>query len=240
MENVLVTGANKGIGFETAKQLAQLGYRVFLGSRDRKRGEDAVQRLREQGLSNVEPIEIDVSDLASVKAARVALEAKIDMLDILINNAAISGDQPQNSSVGDIADLRKVFDTNYFGVIQVTQQFLPLLKRSGSPAILNVSSQVGSLTLNTSPGRNANWDNYNAYGSSKTALNAFTVTLANEFRNTNFRINSVTPGYTATDLNQFQGIKTAEEGAKPIVRLATLSADGPSMKFLAEEGEVPW
>ncbi|GGB02094.1 SDR family oxidoreductase [Puia dinghuensis] len=240
MKNVLITGANKGIGFETARQLAQLGYYVFLGSRNRDKGEDAVQRLRGLGLANVEAVEIDVADMHSVMAARVALEARIDALDILINNAAIAGDQPQKISTGDIANLRNVFDTNYFGAIQVTQQFLPLLKKSRNPVILNVSSEVGSLSINTRPGRKDNWDNYNAYGSSKTALNAFTVTLANEFRNTNFRINSVTPGYTATDLNQFQGIKTVEEGARPIVRLATNSEDGPTMKFFGEDGEVAW
>ena len=240
MKNVLITGANKGIGFETAKQLAQLGYYIFLGSRDSKKGEDAVQRMKALGLSNVEAIEIDVADIRSVEAARAAVETRIDALDILINNAAISGEQPQTTATGDIDNLRKVFDTNYFGAILVTQQFLPLLRRSGHPAIINVSSEVGSLIMNTTPGRKDNWDNYNAYGSSKTALNAFTVTLANELRNTNFRINSVTPGYTATDLNQFQGIKTVEQGAKPIVRLAILTEDAPTMKFFGEQGEVPW
>jgi NAD(P)-dependent dehydrogenase (short-subunit alcohol dehydrogenase family) len=240
MKNVLITGANKGIGFETAKQLAQLGYHVFLGSRNRQNGEAAVNRLKASGLPNVEAIQIDVADIDSVKAARATLESKIDTLDILINNAGIAGDLPQSISAGDIAILRKVFDTNFFGVVQVTRELMPLLQRSASPVILNVSSELGSLAMHLSPDRKPNWDNYSAYACSKTALNAFTVVLANELRNTTFRVNSVTPGYTATDLNQFQGFKTIEQGAKPIVRLATMLPDGPTRKFFGEEGEVPW
>ena len=240
MKTVLITGANKGIGFETAKQLAQLGYFVFLGSRDKVKGIDAINKLNGLGLSNVETIEIDVANINSIKQAKHELETKIEALDVLINNAAITGEQPQNISTFDIEILKKVFDTNYFGTIQTTQQFIPLLKKSNLPIIINVSSEVGSLTMHTSPGRSPNWDFYNAYGSSKTALNSFTVMLANEFRDTHFKVNSVTPGYTATDLNDHKGIKKVEDGAKPIVRLATLNMDGPTGKFFREEGEVPW
>lgn len=161
-------------------------------------------------------------------------------MDILINNASTTGDQPQNLSASAIENLRTVFDTNYFGTIQTTQQFIPLLKKSILPVIVNVTIEVGSLTMHTSPGRNPNWDLYNAYGSSKTAVNSFTVMLANEFRDTNFKINSVTPGYTATELNQHKGIKTVEEGARPIGKCATLDKDGPTGKFFKDGGEVPW
>ncbi|RDC62427.1 SDR family oxidoreductase [Adhaeribacter pallidiroseus] len=240
MKTVLITGANKGIGFATAKQLAQLGYYVYLASRDKQKGNDAVSKLKDGGLLNVDAIEMDVTDLNSIKQAKSELELKIAVLDILINNAGISGEQPQNSSTCAIANLRQVFDTNYFGAVQTTQQFIPLLKKANLPVIVNVSSEVGSLTLHSSPARNSNWDFYHAYGSSKTALNAFTVMLAHEYRNTKFKINSVTPGYTATDLNQSRGTKSVEEGARPIVKLATMEHNGPTGKFFREEGEVPW
>lgn len=239
MKIIFITGANKGIGFETARQLAQLGHFVYLGSRDLKKGIDAVKALNETDLLNVEAIEIDVADISSIKKAKLALESKTEYLDVLINNAGISGNQPQNLSYCNLDDLRKTFDTNYFGAMQVTQQFLGLLKKSGTPSIINVSSEIGSLTMQTSPGRNPNWDLYNGYGSSKTALNTLTILLSKELSNLKIRVNSVTPGYTATDLNQYKGIKTAEQGAKPIVKLA-VSEDGSTGKFFKEGGEVPW
>lgn len=239
MKTVLITGANKGIGFETARQLAQLNYFVYLGSRNQAQGAEAVKKLNDLGITNAEALLIDVTDLASVQQARQELETKIGCLDVLINNAGTPGDQPQNISTCDLNNLRKIFETNYFGAIQTTQQFLPLLRKSEQPSIVNVSSEVGSLTLHTSFGRNPNWNNFHAYGSSKTALNTFTVMLANELSSTNFNVNSVTPGYTATDLNQFQGAKTVEQGVHPIVKLATLPP-GTTGKFFREEGEVPW
>ncbi len=240
MKNVLITGANKGIGFETAKQMAELGYYVYLGSRDINKGIEAVSKLKEVGLTNVIPIEIDVADIHSIKRARTEIEAKIEVLDILINNAGISGEQPQCFSTGDIENLRNIFETNFFGAVQTTQQFLPLLKKSGGSVIVNVSSEVGSLAMHSRASRNSNWDFYSAYGSSKTALNAFTLILSNELKDTNVRVNSATPGYTATDLNDHQGAKTAAEGAKPIVKAATSSDAGLTGKFFKEGGEVPW
>jgi NAD(P)-dependent dehydrogenase (short-subunit alcohol dehydrogenase family) len=239
MKNILITGANKGIGYETAKQLAQLGHTIFLGSRDAVKGKEAVEKLTSEGIANVHLLVMDVSDLESIQKAEKEVAAAVPWLDVLINNAAITGPQPQNISVTDIALFKEVFETNYFGAIRTTQVFLPLLQKSPSPHIINISSEVGSLTLHTSEGRNPNWNNFHAYGSSKTALNSFTVMLANELENTNVRVNSVTPGYTAADLNQHQGIKTVEEGAKPIVNLA-LSESGDSALFLKEGGLVPW
>ena len=238
MKTVLITGANKGIGFETARQLVQLGYFVYLGSRDRQRGSDAVKKLRDSGISNVELVEIDVTDIHSVKQARQELESKIEALDVLINNAGISGGPVQNMSTIEMENLRKVFNTNFFGAVQTTQQFMDLLKKSNKPVIINVSSELGSLTLHSST-LNPNYKIYDAYSCSKTALNAFTVMLANEFRNTNFRINSVSPGYTATDLNQHRGTQTVEQGAKFIVKYATLEEDGVTGRFFKEE-EIPW
>ena len=238
MKTVLITGANKGIGFETAKQMAQLGYFVYLGSRDKSRGLDAISKLKEMGISNVECIEIDITNIHSVIQAKHELESKTEGLDILINNAGIAGEMPQNISTGDIQNLRKVFETNFFGTVQTTQQFIPLLKKSNEPVIVNVSSELGSLTIHNRR-QNPNYELFDAYSCSKTALNAFTVMLANEFRNTNFKINSVTPGYTATDFNQYKGLQTVEQGAKFIVNYATLDTDGVTGGFF-KELEIPW
>jgi NAD(P)-dependent dehydrogenase (short-subunit alcohol dehydrogenase family) len=240
MKNVLVTGANKGIGFEVAKQMAELGYFVYLGCRNEQNGLEAIDNLRKLNIANVELLQIDVSDAKSVKGAAAKLASKIDALDILINNAGISGSQSQNISACDMSMLKEVFNTNYFGAIQTTQAMLPLLEKSLQPVIVNVSSELGSLAMQTSETRNPNWDYFPVYASTKTALNAFTIQLAHELRNTKFRINSVTPGYTATDLNGFAGFKTAAQGAQPIVKIAILGPAGPSGKFFSEEGEVPW
>ena len=238
MKTVLITGANKGIGFETAKQMAQLGYFVYLGSRDKMKGLDAINKLKNSGISNVALIEIDVTNISSIKKAKQELENQIEVLDVLINNAGIVGVMPQNISTGNIENLRNIFETNFFGAVQTTQQFINLLKKSDNPIIVNVSSELGSLTFH-SRRLNPNFEIYDAYSCSKTALNAFTVMLANEFRNTKFKINSVSPGYTATDLNQYRGTQTVEQGAKFIVKYATLGIDGPTGGFFKEE-EVPW
>ena len=240
MKNILITGANKGIGFETAKQLAQKGHHIFIGSRDAANGQKAVEHLHKEGLTNVELLVIDIADLVSVQQARLELEQKIETLDILINNAGIAGEMPQDLVSGEITNLRLIFDTNFFGTIQATQELLPLLRKSKAAAIINVSSEVGSIALRTTPGRNLNRDKYNAYGISKTALNAFTVMLANELKESGISVNSVTPGYTATDLNQFQGAKTPEQGAWPIVKLALEANKDITAKFFNDGGEVPW
>lgn len=234
MKHVLITGANKGIGYEVAKKMAQLGYYVYLGCRDEQNGITAINQLKAEGLTNIEFLKIDVSDQHAVKQAA----ASIASLDILINNAGIPGAQPQNISACDVEEIKRIFNTNYFGAIQTTQAFLPLLKKAPLPVIVNVSSELGSLAMQTAKDRFANWDNYHAYGATKTALNTFTINLSQELRN--FKINSVTPGYTATDLNNFAGFKTAAQGAEPIVRLATIGEDGPTGQFFRQEGELPW
>ena len=240
MKTVLITGANKGIGFETARQLAQLDYFVYLGSRSKENGLEAVQKLHNQGMTNVESIQLDVTNIKSVREARQILETKIRSLDILINNAGTGGKMPQDFSACDLENLRAIFETNFFGVIQTTQEFLPLLKRSEQALIINVSSEVGSLSALSTPGGNPSRDKFHAYGSSKTALNAFTVMLANELRESGISVNSVTPGHTATDLNQFKGTKTVEQGAAPIVNLATRNIQGITAKFFKDSGEASW
>lgn len=239
MKTVLITGANKGIGFETARQLAKLEYNVYIGCRDRSRGIEAINQLKAQGLNNINYLEIDVTNRASIRSAKKELEDSITHLDVLINNAGIAGKQPQNISSGEIENLRDIFETNFFGAVQTTQQFIDLLKKSDEPRIVNVSSQLASLEIQ-STSQNPNHRIYDAYSASKTALNAFTVLLAREFEDTNFKINSVEPGYTATDLNQFKGIQTPQQAAEIIVQYATLDKNGPTGGFFKKEGVLQW
>jgi NAD(P)-dependent dehydrogenase (short-subunit alcohol dehydrogenase family) len=240
MKTVLITGANQGIGFETARQLAELNFFVYLGSRNKEQGREAAKKLNDLGLTNVESVVIDVADVNAVHQANLEMEAKIEALDILINNAGIAGSEPQDFATCDLKNLRNIFDTNFFGAIQTTQEFLPLLRKSSAGKIINVSSEVGSLSgLALSEG-NAGRHKFHAYGASKTALNAFTVMLAYELRDSGISVNSVTPGHTATNLNQFQGIKTVEQGAMAIVNLAAKSHEGTTAKFFNDGGEVAW
>jgi len=240
MKSALVTGANKSIGFETARQLAQLGYFVYIGSRDKAKGLAAVQKLKAIGLENVDSIQLDVTDINSIKSARQGLEAKTKTLDVLINNAGISGGFPQPATKVSHDTLRLVFETNFFGAIQVTQEFIELLKKSSEPRIVNVTTELSSLTNHSDP----NWIFAQfkpaAYGPSKTALNAYTVMLASELKDTNFKVNCVCPGFTATDFNNHQGTRTVEQGASVIVKYATLEKDGATGTFFNEEGKTAW
>lgn len=238
MKKVLITGANKSIGFETARQLLALGYYIYLGSRDLQKGEEAVKELQSP---NVKAIQIDVSNSQSIADAR----KNIDSLDVLINNAGISGGFPQNTSTTTIETIREVFDTNFFGTIEVTNAFIDLLKKSDSPRIVNVTSGLASLTRHSDP----SWQYYNvksaAYGPSKTALNAYTVVLAYELKDTAFKVNAVDPGYTATDFNHHQGPRNVADAAKDIVKFATLEENGPHGEFYSvdnnpESGKSPW
>ena len=235
-KKVLITGGNKGIGFETAKQLLEKDYYVYIGCRDKAKAADAIEELNKLGYAHVEAVDLDVTDEdAIMKAAN-----EITELDVLINNAGIPGDFPQNASDTSQENLRKVFDTNFFGLIQLTQAFIPALKKSALPIIVNVSSDLGSLGNHTNP----EWEHYEvkplAYCASKTALNAFTVMLAYEFKDTNFKINSVNPGYTKTDFNNNQGPKSVEDAAELIVQYAVLDENGPTGKFFSDNGESPW
>ena len=237
-QTVLITGANKSIGFETARQLAQQGYYVFIGSRDVLRGERAVERLKAEGLTSVELLELDVASEASVLAARQRLEERIDKLDVLINNAGILGSVPQAASAVSDETIHQVFEINVFGAIRMVRHFLGLLERSAHPRIVNVTSELGSLTLHNDP----SWVYYaykgGAYGPSKTALNAYTVALAYELRD-RFKVNMVNPGHTATDFNNHRGTKKVEEAARIITQTA-MDTNGPTGRFISDYGETPW
>ncbi|MDN3594334.1 SDR family NAD(P)-dependent oxidoreductase [Zunongwangia endophytica] len=240
MKTVLITGGNKGIGFETAKQLSKLGYKVYIGCRSENNALEALKSLKNQGLNSVDWIQLDVADSKSIEQGKIELASKIDSLDILINNAGISGIQPQKFCHNNIKTLRNIFDTNFFGTVEVTQEFFSLLKKAEQPIIINISSEVASLEIHSSTGKDPNLEIWSAYGASKTAVNAFTVMLANELEDSPFKVFSVTPGYTSTDLNDHQGTKTVEEGATPIVKIANKPTLFTSGKFYGDQGEVSW
>jgi NAD(P)-dependent dehydrogenase (short-subunit alcohol dehydrogenase family) len=235
---VLITGANKGIGFEVARVLATKGLTVLLAARDRARGEAAIAKLREQKLS-ARFVELDVTSADSIASAAKWIESEIGRLDILINNAgiAIGGRHPTEA---DLPDMRRMFEVNLFGAIAVTRAMLPLLERAGKSArIVNVSSGLGSLTLASSGGEYAQY-NFLGYPASKSALNMATVQFAKVLRDKGFKVNAADPGYTATDLNGHRGTQTVAEGAESTVRLALLDDDGPTGEFHSRHGKVPW
>nr|WP_221382350.1 SDR family NAD(P)-dependent oxidoreductase [Actinoplanes polyasparticus] len=232
----LVTGANKGIGYEIAAGLGALGWAVGVGARSAERRETAVEKLRAAGVDAF-GVPLDVTDDASVTAAAALLEER--GLDVLVNNAAITGGVPQEPTVVDPAVVRTVIDTNVLGVIRVTNAMLPLLRRSSAPRIVNMSSSVGSLTLQ-SANTGATGPISAAYAPSKTFLNAVTVQYAKELADTDILINLGCPGYVATDLNHFSGYRTPTQGAAIALHLATLPADGPTGGFFDDAGPVAW
>lgn len=246
MKRVLITGANKSIGLETARQLLQQGYYVYLGCRDIKKGREAVNQLQVEGLTEVEPIVIDVDNPDSITMARETLGQKTDVLDVLINNAGISGGMPPQPPIETGIDVfRQVFETNFFGVIEVTQAFIDLLKLSPEPRIVNVTSGLGSLAKHTDP----TWKYFSvkptAYVSAKAAQNAYTIVLAYNLRDTPFKVNAVDPGYTATDFNHHSGPGNIPDAAARVVKAATLGTDGPTGQFFSDDnapdtGVSPW
>lgn len=233
MTTTLITGANKGLGFETARRLLAAGHTVHLGSRDAERGRRAAAGL------GARLVVIDVTDDASVAAAAKTVETD-GGLDVLINNAGIEARGEGNTVVGaaDVtADMmRTVFETNVFGLVRVTHAFLPLLQRSKAPVVVNVSSGLASLTRLSGEG-GPPYPGV-AYPASKTAVNMVTVQFAKAFPS--MRINAVEPGYTATDLNGRTGTQTVEEGAEIIVRMAQLDSNGPTGGYFDVDGRLPW
>lgn len=238
-QTALITGANKGIGLETARQLAKAGYYVYLGSRDIERGEKAVAQLKSEGLNDVEHLQLEVTSEDSVQQAYATLAAQIDHLDVLINNAGIPGSFPQPALNTADQIFRDVFEVNFIGVARMARVFVPLMQNAPNPRIVNVTSDLGSLTLHSDP----TWRHYEvktaAYGPSKSALNNYTIALAYELKD-KFKVNAVNPGYTATDFNGNQGYKTVEEGAAPIVQYAIIDKDGPTGGYFSDYGVTPW
>lgn len=238
----LVTGANKGIGREIATQLAALGHTVVIGARSADAGERAATQLRNAG-ADVSSVVLDVTDPASASAAAQIVQDRFGHLDALINNAGIAG-RPgadfagQQPATANVDDVRYVYETNVFGVITVTAAFLPLLRRASAPRIVNVSSSAGSLTLTSDF---ANPDPIAVgYVSSKTALTSLTIQYARGLAPEHILVNAVCPGFVATDLNGFRGVRSPSQGAVQAVRMATIPADGPTGTFTDDEGPVPW
>jgi NAD(P)-dependent dehydrogenase (short-subunit alcohol dehydrogenase family) len=234
----LVTGANKGIGLEIAKQLATRGYVVLLAARDRSRGEAAAKEVRANA-HDVRAITLDVADAVSIAALPRAIEESEGRLDVLVNNAGVFLDMGTMPGSLDLTKLRQTFDTNFFGAVAVTQAVLPLLKRSPAGRIVNLSSTLGSLTMTARPNFGLNGIGL-AYQASKTALNMFTVLLAKELKDTTIKVNSVCPGWVRTDMGSAAAPLSVEQGADTPVWLATLPADGPTGGFFHARKPMAW
>ncbi|MFE2546731.1 SDR family oxidoreductase [Actinacidiphila glaucinigra] len=235
MTTTLITGANKGLGYETARRLIAEGHTVWIGARDAERGRQAAERL---GASFVR---LDVTDDDSVAAAARTVEAQ-GGLDVLINNAGIEVRRADNSVVPTVEttadEMRKTFDTNVFGVVRVLHAFVPLLRKSASPVVVNVSSGLGSLHHVAAPDQPAYMFPGMDYPASKLAVNMITVQYAKALPD--FRINSVEPGFTKTDLNGNTGFQTVEQGSEIIVRMALVGSDGPTGGYFDRNGALPW
>jgi len=243
----LVTGANKGIGHEIARQLAARGHTVLLGSRDPGRGEAAARRVT----GDARALALDVTNADSIAAAAAWIGRELGRLDVLVNNAGIAiggasgvatvaGVTAGRPSTTSLADVRRVFETNVFGVIAVTQAMLPLLRQAPAARIVNLSSSLGSLAVITDPAFALPGIGGVGYGPSKTALNAVTVAFAQELADTAIKVNAACPGFTATDLNNHRGPRSVVEAAREPVRLALLGPDGPTGTFSNEAGPIRW
>lgn len=236
-------GANKGIGKEVARQLALRGYMAWLGCRDEERGRDTEAELRAEG-ADCRWLPLDVTDAESVTSAAKRIEDESDSLDVLVNNAGVAESVVRHlPSETRVADLGTVFGTNVFGVVAVTNAMLPLLRRSPAGRIAKVSTQLGSMEIaasrEPSPATGSQ-SGLLACSSSKAALNMVTLLYARELEESAIKVNAVSPGHCATDLNDHQGIQSAAEGARPVVAAATLAGNGPSGSFSDANGELPW
>lgn len=245
MKSALVTGANKGIGFEVAKQLAQQGFFVYLGSRSLANGLSAVEELHAAGIRTVEAIQLDVTDDESVQAARALIGEKTPVLDVLINNAGISGVLPQSALGTSVDEFKAVYETNLFGVVRATQAFIDLLKGSSEPRIVNVTTAMASLSLAADVTGSSYHNKLAVYQSSKAALNMYTINLAYELRDTAFKVNAVCPGWTQTDFTGHQGTSTAQQAGQRITKYALIERDGPTGHYFSEEyfpapASCPW
>ena len=237
----LISGANKGIGLETARQLGKQGITVLLGARDLAKGEAAAEQLKKEGV-DVRAVKFDVVNAADIKAAAELVKKEFGKLDILINNAGVMFEPigGNNSSTVSEQVLRDTFETNFFSSVAVTNAFLPLLKKSDAGRIVNVSSILGSLSLHATEGSPIYEAKALAYDSSKAALNSYTVHLAHELKGTGIKVNSAHPGWVKTDLGTDAAPMDVVDGAKTEVELATLGPDGPTGGFFHMGQTITW
>lgn len=238
-KTALITGGNKGLGYEMARQLATRGYTVWIGSRDLGLGQAAAAALAPSG--DVRVLQLDVRNSEGIETAAKELAAATDHLDVLINNAGISPLPPSDgtASEADLDGVRGIFETNVFGVLHVTQAFLPLVRKSAAGRIVMISSGMGSLARLGDPASGlARWPRA-GYSASKAALNAFMIGFANELRDTPIKVNAINPGFVATDINDNAGVLTPEQGVRRAIELATME-DGPTGGFFNDTGVEPW
>jgi NAD(P)-dependent dehydrogenase (short-subunit alcohol dehydrogenase family) len=244
----LVTGANQGIGLQIAKDLAANGFTVLVGSRNFEKGQTAAKSVG----ADARAVQLDVTDQASIAAAAERIRKELGRLDVLVNNAAISrtrrlagmsvaeSAKSTRPSIVSLDEVRAVWETNVFGVLAVSQAMLPLLREAPTARIVNVSSGVGSLTRNSDPTFPYRSIFGPVYPASKTALNAITLAMAIELESAGIKVNAVSPGFTKTNLNNYEGTETVEEGAREAVRVALLGAEGPTGTFSGASGPIPW
>ena len=238
----LITGANKGLGLETARQLGKLGYTVLIGSRDPLKGEVAARLMRNEGI-DVRVVKLDVNRQADIDAAAAMVESEFGTLDVLVNNAGVmieKGWTKNTTSETTLENLRATFEANLFAVVAVTKALLPALKKADAARIVNVSSILGSVSLQATKGSPTYSTKLFAYNASKAALNVYTISLAHELRNTKIKVNSAHPGWVKTDLGGSAAPMNVVDGAKTEVELATLGDDGPSGGFFHMGEEIPW
>jgi NAD(P)-dependent dehydrogenase (short-subunit alcohol dehydrogenase family) len=236
----LISGGNKGIGLETARQLGKLGVTVVLGARDLAKGEAAAEELRAEGI-DARAVKLDVVDAADIAASAAFVESEFGVLDILVNNAGtVTGESLGQDSVTTVTEeaLRATFETNFFAVVNLTNALLPLIRKSEAGRIVNVSSILGSLTLHTDGTLDAG--KMFAYDASKTALNAYTIHLAAALKGTKIKVNSAHPGWVKTDLGSDAAPMDVVDGAKTEVALATLPEDGPTGGYFHMGQALPW
>lgn len=238
----LVTGGNKGIGLEVSRNLANEGCTVLLGARSAERGQQAVRQLQQAGLDDVHFLEIDVTRQDTIQAAAQQIESRYDRLDILVNNAGVNLRGDGLPGIADPDVVQEIFETNFFGALRVAGSMLPLLRKAAAGRIVNVSSGLGSLTLNSDPSSPIYNTSYKliGYSASKAALNMLTIHLAYELRDTKIKVNSTNPGFTKTDLNDNTGTQPVEVGAIAATRLALLDDDGPTGQSFTKDGPAPW
>lgn len=243
MKLAFITGANKGIGFETALQLGLKGYDILLGSRDPEKGEAAAAKLRAEGITTY-VIQIDMADPASIQAAAERILRDFSHLDVLVNNAGVwlEGSSMGVSTVATISqeDLAMTYQVNLFGQVDLTQRLLPALKKAPAARIVNLSSILASLTLQADPKAETYGVKVFAYNSSKAALNSFTIHLAYELRDTKIKVNAAHPGWVLTDLGGPHAPMSVQEGAATSVRMATLDDDGPTGGYFFLDRPLPW
>jgi NAD(P)-dependent dehydrogenase (short-subunit alcohol dehydrogenase family) len=235
----LVTGANKGIGLEITRQLAEAGATVFLGARDTSRGQQAARALASNGL-DVKWIAIDLNDETTLTSAAQVIEDRYGRLDILVNNAGIVDAKDGPPSLAAIGAARRLMDTNFLGTLAVTQAMLPLLRKSEAGRIVNLATTLGSLSINSDPSSPYYEARLIGYNASKAALNMLTVQLAAELKDSGIAVNSVAPGYVKTDLTGHNGFMTAQEGARLPVQYALLGEGAVSGQFVEPSGSAPW